>query len=168
MEALGLSRAPNLPRFGGRHLFVPPRVLPQALIAGKPVVSYDVDGAREVVVSGETGFLIPPRDIEELADKLTLLAGDSALRDRLGGEGRRRFTEQFRHKHMTAQLRTLYQDILCKAATSGRGAVDDDDEADRIWTKTFSESEDILGKLADEAAGEKSRGKTDPLDVDRL
>ncbi len=40
------------------------RVLPQALIAGKPVVSYDVDGAREVVISDETGFLIPPRNIE--------------------------------------------------------------------------------------------------------
>ena len=34
------------------------RVLPQALIAGKPVVSYDVDGAREVVIPGETGYLL--------------------------------------------------------------------------------------------------------------
>lgn len=36
------------------------RVLPQGLIAGKPVVSFDIDGAREVVISGETGFLLPP------------------------------------------------------------------------------------------------------------
>ena len=43
------------------------RVLPQALIAGKPVVSYDVDGAREVVIPGETGFLVPPRDIPALS-----------------------------------------------------------------------------------------------------
>ena len=43
------------------------RVLPQALIAGKPVVSYDVDGAREVVIPGETGFLVPPRDVGETA-----------------------------------------------------------------------------------------------------
>ena len=43
------------------------RVLPQALIAGKPVVSYDVDGAREVVLPDETGFLVPPRDIQALA-----------------------------------------------------------------------------------------------------
>ncbi len=42
------------------------RVLPQALIAGKPVVSYDVDGAREVVLPDETGFLVPPRDVEAL------------------------------------------------------------------------------------------------------
>lgn len=38
------------------------RVLPQALIAGKPVISYDIDGAREVVLPGKTGFLLPPRD----------------------------------------------------------------------------------------------------------
>jgi glycosyltransferase involved in cell wall biosynthesis len=88
------------------------RVLPQALIAGKPAVSYDIDGAREVVIFGETGFLIPPRDLEQLAGKLSLLAGDPALRDRLGQEGRRRFTEQFRHERMTEQLRQLYQGVL--------------------------------------------------------
>ena len=88
------------------------RVLPQALISGKPAVSYDVDGAREVVISDETGFLIPPRDVEQLADKLKLLAADAAMRDRFGQEGRRRFAEVFRHEHMTAQLRELYQKVL--------------------------------------------------------
>ena len=39
------------------------RVLPQALIAGKPVVSFDVDGAREVVLPDVTGYLAPPRDV---------------------------------------------------------------------------------------------------------
>ena len=56
------------------------RVLPQALIAGKPVVSYDVDGAREVVIPDETGFLVPPRDVDGLAAALKRLAADPALR----------------------------------------------------------------------------------------
>ena len=90
------------------------RVLPQALISGKPAVSYDVDGAREVVISGETGFLIPPRDVAALADKLKLLAADPAMRDRFGQEGRRRFADVFRHEHMTDQLRDLYQNVLAK------------------------------------------------------
>lgn len=89
------------------------RVLPQALIAGRPAVSYDIDGAREVVISGETGYLIPPRDIGQLSARLAELAADPALRDRMGAEGRRRFTEPFRHQRMTAQLRALYQDVLC-------------------------------------------------------
>lgn len=88
------------------------RALPQALIAGRPVVSYDVDGAREVVIPGETGFLLPPKAIEPLADALIQLVRDEDLRRRLGRCGRQRFTEMFRHEHMTRQLRGLYQRLL--------------------------------------------------------
>jgi glycosyltransferase involved in cell wall biosynthesis len=88
------------------------RALPQALIAGKPVVSYDVDGAREVVLDGATGFLLPPKTVEPLAEALIRLATDAGLRERLGRCGRQRFTEQFRHEHMTRQLRTLYERLL--------------------------------------------------------
>jgi glycosyltransferase involved in cell wall biosynthesis len=88
------------------------RVLPQALIAGKPVVSYDVDGAREVVIPGATGILVPPRDVDELDAALKRLVADPALRQRFGEEGRRRFTDVFRHERMTAQLRDMYQRVL--------------------------------------------------------
>jgi glycosyltransferase involved in cell wall biosynthesis len=88
------------------------RALPQALIAGKPVVSYDVDGAREVVIPDQTGYLVPPRDVEGLVRSILELAADPALRQRLGDEGRRRFTDLFRHQRTTAQLRTLYERLL--------------------------------------------------------
>jgi len=88
------------------------RVLPQALIAGKPVVSYDVDGAREVVLPGVTGYLAPPKDVASLASALTRLAADPALCERLGREGQGRFTEVFRHERMTSSLRALYQRLL--------------------------------------------------------
>ena len=88
------------------------RALPQALIAGKPVVSYDVDGTREVAITGETGFLIPPKQVGPLADALIELASDAQLRERMGQEGRGRFTEQFRHETMTRQLRELYERLL--------------------------------------------------------
>jgi glycosyltransferase involved in cell wall biosynthesis len=87
------------------------RVLPQALLVGRPVISYDVDGAREVVLP-ETGILLPPRDLPGLASGILRLAGDPALRDALGLEGRRRFTHQFRHETMTDQLRSLYERLL--------------------------------------------------------
>ena len=99
------------------------RVLPQGLIAGKPVVSYDVDGAREVVITGQTGFLLPPRDIGRLSEALSQLAADAALRERLGAEGRRRFTDRFRHETMTAQIRSLYERVL-----AGQGAAVGPDE----------------------------------------
>ncbi len=88
------------------------RVLPQGLIAGKPVVSYDVDGAREVVIPEETGYLLPVEEITGLAEAICELAESAALRERLGINGRERFTETFRHQTMTAQIREVYQRVL--------------------------------------------------------
>lgn len=87
------------------------RTLPQALIAGKPVVSYDVDGAREVVLPGETGFLLPPKSVAPLADAILELANDSSLRSRLGERGAARFTEPFRHPVMSQRIRQLYLNL---------------------------------------------------------
>lgn len=88
------------------------RVLPQALIAGKPVISYDIDGAREVVIDGRTGSLLPPMSIDPLATSITRLAADEALRQRLGEAGRTLCVERFRHEHMSQQLRLLYERLL--------------------------------------------------------
>jgi glycosyltransferase involved in cell wall biosynthesis len=88
------------------------RTLPQALIAGKPVISYDIDGAREVAINGETGILLPPKSVHELAQAIVKLASDSGLRHRLGQGGALRFTEQFRHQNMTQQIRDLYLRLL--------------------------------------------------------
>jgi glycosyltransferase involved in cell wall biosynthesis len=90
------------------------RALPQALIAGKPVVSYDIDGAREVTLPERTGFLIPPRDIDALAQALIKLAGDASLRHQYGQEGRRLFADQFRHETMTRRIRELYWRVLTR------------------------------------------------------
>lgn len=91
------------------------RVLPQGLISGKPVVSYDVDGAREVVIPGETGYLLPVEEISGLADAICELAESSELRHRLGSNGRERFADVFRHQTMTAQIREVYQKVLAKS-----------------------------------------------------
>ena len=88
------------------------RALPQALIVGRPVVSYDVDGAREIVVPGRNGYLVPPRSIDGLAAALLELVNDSSLRDRLAAADHQRLVDQFRHEHMTQQLRRLYERIL--------------------------------------------------------
>jgi glycosyltransferase involved in cell wall biosynthesis len=92
------------------------RALPQALIAGKPVISYDVDGAREVVLPDVTGYLLAPRSVAPLAEAITQLVQDPARRAKFGQEGRRRFTEVFRHETMTRQLRALYERQLRQSA----------------------------------------------------
>ena len=94
------------------------RVLPQALIVGRPAISYDVDGAREVV-RPETGILLKPRDIPGLTAAVLRLAGDAPLRASMGAEGRRRFADQFRMETMTDQLRALYVRLLSGRADPG-------------------------------------------------
>ena len=91
------------------------RVLPQALIVGRPVVSYDIDGAREVVLPNETGMLLPPQSVAELSTALVTLVNDAALRSRLGAAGRRRFAEPFRHQEMTRRLREIYTRVLASS-----------------------------------------------------
>lgn len=90
------------------------RALPQALLSGIPAVSFDVDGAREVVVTGETGELVPPKDVDQLAEALIRLASDADLRQRLGAEGRRRAAQVFPHRHMTAEIRKTYEQVLAE------------------------------------------------------
>ncbi len=89
-----------------------PRAVVQGLIAGKPVVSFDIDGAREVVLPGITGCLVPPRDWQGLAEAVLRLAGDAGLRARLGQEGRGRFADRFRHERATEEIRALYERLL--------------------------------------------------------
>ena len=88
------------------------RALPQSLIAGKPVISYDIDGAREVVIDGETGYLLRPEAVESLAEAIRRLAINRELRVRMGMAGRTRFTNQFRHQVMTQKIREVYENLV--------------------------------------------------------
>ncbi|WDQ18296.1 glycosyltransferase family 4 protein [Rhodopirellula sp. P2] len=88
------------------------RALPQALIAGRPAISYDIDGAREVVIDDQTGYLVGAGEVVDLADRMLRLVGDAALRQRMGCEGQTRFTDLFRHETMTRRIRELYSELI--------------------------------------------------------
>lgn len=72
-----------------------PYVLLEAAATGKPAVSSDVPGIRDCVLNGESGFLVPPRDAERMAEKIKLLLADKGLRLRMGRRGRRHVEENF-------------------------------------------------------------------------
>ncbi len=88
------------------------RTLPQALAVGRPVVSFDVDGAREVVFDDKTGYLVPAKDVDGLTAALERLLGDAALRQRLGAEGRRLVDPTFRKETMVDRIVELYDELL--------------------------------------------------------
>jgi glycosyltransferase involved in cell wall biosynthesis len=88
------------------------RVLVQGLLAGKPVVSFDIDGTKEVVIPDKTGFLVPFADVETLERSLATLVEDPELGKRFGETGRERFTDPFRHQTMTRRIREVYRQVL--------------------------------------------------------
>jgi len=88
-----------------------PRALPQALAAAKPVVAYDCDGAGEICVTNETGFLVQPGDSVDLREKLLLLAQDSILGAQLGKRGQEIVKEQFSVERMVENIYELYRKL---------------------------------------------------------
>lgn len=99
------------------------RVLPQALLAGKPVVSYDIDGAREVCIDDQTGFLVPPRNVESLTHAVQKLIDSPDLRRRLGRAGQGRCSQLFSHVAMTERIRSLYCRVLTERQISPTGGL---------------------------------------------
>ena len=91
------------------------KALPQAMACGKPVVSFDVDGAREVVKNGTTGYLVPPKNVPTLVDALNRLLQDEALRNRLGANGKRLVDPAFRKERMVDHIHTLYEDLRMRS-----------------------------------------------------
>jgi len=87
------------------------RALPQAMLAGLPVVSFDVDGAREVVDS-DTGILLAAKDVPGLTLALETLADCKPLRKKLGAAGRDRCREMFDHNRMVDQIEALYRRLM--------------------------------------------------------
>ena len=83
------------------------RVLPQAMLAAKPVVSFDIDGAKEVV-NKDTGFLIEPENIDQLTDACNKLLENPDLRNKLGQNGKAAVEADSNQFSMGAKKATEY------------------------------------------------------------
>lgn len=89
-----------------------PRVLPQALAAGVPIVASHCDGAPEICIDGETGFLVPPDATAPLVDRIAALASNPGLGKALAARGRARVIQEFTTSRMVDDLEALYHDLL--------------------------------------------------------
>ena len=87
------------------------RTLPQAMLCGRPAVSFDVDGAREVV-NENTGRLIEPKNIEQLTKACAELIEDEGLRKKLGENGRESVKEKFAPETMVDTIEAVYRKLL--------------------------------------------------------
>ena len=76
-----------------------------------PVVATAVGGNPEVVVDGQTGFLVPPKDPQAFASRVVALLQDPALRRRMGEAGRRRIEEHFPMDKTASEYLELYERV---------------------------------------------------------
>ncbi|MHC4759677.1 MAG: glycosyltransferase, partial [Planctomycetota bacterium] len=87
------------------------RTLPQAMLCGKPAISFDVDGAKEVV-NENTGRLIEPKNVEQLTQACSELIEDKELREKLGRQGRESVKEKFAPETMVNEIEKLYERLV--------------------------------------------------------
>jgi len=87
------------------------RVLPQAMLCAKPVVSFDIDGAKEVV-SRKTGFLVEPENIEQLTGACEKLVTDPKLRAKIGQAGIKFVKKKFAPKTMVDAIEKIYTELI--------------------------------------------------------
>ncbi|MCB9896367.1 MAG: glycosyltransferase family 4 protein [Planctomycetes bacterium] len=100
-----------------------PRVCPQAMAAGRPVVATNVDGIPEAVVEGRNGFLFEPGDTALAARRVLTLLDDPSLRRRHADAGRRA-VDEFRQETMVAEQERLYDELLAARAGALRPRAD--------------------------------------------
>jgi len=81
------------------------------MLCSRPAISFDVDGAREVVNDG-TGRLIEPKNVPQLTEACAELIADQTLRERLGRTGRESVTQKFAPDTMVDTIEAVYHQLL--------------------------------------------------------
>jgi len=94
-----------------------PNAVQEAMAASLPVVATDTGGTRELVIDGETGFLVSPNDSSALADCIGRLCSDREMCLKMGEAGRRRVAEQFTADRMARRFEDLYLELLTRRKT---------------------------------------------------
>jgi glycosyltransferase involved in cell wall biosynthesis len=97
----------------------------EAMAAARPVVATNVSAIPEVVVHGETGLLVPPRDPAALAAALIALCESPAERRRLGNNGYQRVRRHFTAERMIDETLAVYHEALAEKRTKRRRTKDE-------------------------------------------
>ncbi len=84
------------------------KAIPQAYACAKPVISFDIDGARELVKDGLTGYLIPPEDTILLTEAVDKLVQNGDLRYHMGQEGKSLILPYYDKNYMVDEIEKLY------------------------------------------------------------
>jgi glycosyltransferase involved in cell wall biosynthesis len=86
-----------------------PRVLVQSAAVGRPILTFDVEGAWEVVRDGQNGFVVPSRDVDAFVNRLDTLLRERERAEALGNAGRAHVSDRWTVETMLDRLDDLYQ-----------------------------------------------------------
>src|SRR6185295_20365704 len=86
------------------------------MAAARPVVATDVGGAREAIVDGETGYVVPPRDVEKMAAWITELLLDPDRARLMGERGKLVVETKFSCETQLARVLELYESWLARTS----------------------------------------------------
>ncbi|MCM8788171.1 MAG: glycosyltransferase family 4 protein [Candidatus Omnitrophica bacterium] len=89
-----------------------PRAVVQILAVGKPVIAFDIDGAREVIKDGLNGFLVPAKNETMLEEKLRFLIEHPEEVKKMGRYGQEMLFEEFSVEKMLAEIEKVYFNIV--------------------------------------------------------
>jgi len=84
----------------------------EAMAMNKAVVVTSIDGAKEVIKTGENGMLVPVQDPQKLAETITLVAGDNDLRKKIGTNAGKTILEDFSVSKMTRKIEKVYDELV--------------------------------------------------------
>ena len=88
------------------------RVIIEAMRAGRPVVATNAGGVPEIVVDGETGYLVPVGGVDAMVEALRRLAAQPRLREEMGERARLRVAEHFTIEATARGVRAVYDDVI--------------------------------------------------------
>ncbi len=91
-----------------------PRAVPQALLSSVPAIAYDVDGAKEVCIDGETGRLVRVGDLAALRDAVMWMMDHPEEKAQMGRNGCKKCLQLFDSHKMVDKLEKIYADVLSK------------------------------------------------------
>ena len=89
-----------------------PKVLLEAAACGRPIVTTDVPGCREVVSEGENGLLVPARNAQALSEALRCLIKNHELRAQMGRRSREIMLKEFSSEKVIAQTLSVYKELI--------------------------------------------------------
>ncbi|HXF71202.1 MAG TPA: glycosyltransferase [Actinomycetota bacterium] len=122
----------------------------EAMACGTPVIGSNVGGIKFTVRDGETGYLVPPRDPDRVAERLAHLFGHPRLMALFGRQGIRRTNDLFTWRHVATAVAALYEQVCLSGSTDELEHADELAAIERAFaglTRSLAEASSILAPV---------------------